>query len=447
MQPARMPGPDQPRPLLRIASIAGLATVFVALVWRTLNFVDAHAVNALFWDQWDFYIPFFEGGGVWDIFSRQHGPHRQGFGFLITRGLAWLSDWNSRWDAFAVAIAMLFAALLAVRLATRLGMALGIGLAAIPLFFLNIRQYEGYVGSSNLSHGAMPMLLFMVYCLVWLHSGPRLRIAVLSFLNFLLIFTGFGIFVGVLTPALFVIELWHSRKGPERSLIFWLLGGLASCAGAWALFMVGHYKSDELLLTWPTTYGLFMSRMYANFFGLPTTHALAVPVGGLMVAALFGIALWHGWRVLRKGPDAGRLSVILVCLAAFELGYTLSTALARAEFSVVTGPAASRYVPLMVPGALAVLLQLGQIRSRTLSLCACLTLAALTAAGTLKLRKDDIETITWYSEGRRNWSAAYLRTHSVEQANKESNFRTHPLDVQERLDYLEQHRLNMFSTK
>jgi hypothetical protein len=75
---------------------------FICLAWRQHQFVDRYAVNVIFWDQWDFYRPFFQGQGWWAPFSYQRGPHRQGAGFLITEILAGLSGWNSRWDGFGV---------------------------------------------------------------------------------------------------------------------------------------------------------------------------------------------------------------------------------------------------------------------------------------------------------------------------------------------------------
>lgn len=113
----------------RYALLGHLAVTatFMILAWRQHFFVDRNAVNLLYWDQWDFYFPLFHDGSLWDIFNYQHGPHRQGIGFILTSLLAQLSGWNSRWDAFGVSFVLTSAAGLGLQLARRCG-ASGLGL-------------------------------------------------------------------------------------------------------------------------------------------------------------------------------------------------------------------------------------------------------------------------------------------------------------------------------
>lgn len=70
--------------------------------------IDNYAVNLLFWDQWGFYAEFFEKGSYWDIFSHQHGPHRQGIGFILAKWIADLSAWDGKIEAFDWSIAISF---------------------------------------------------------------------------------------------------------------------------------------------------------------------------------------------------------------------------------------------------------------------------------------------------------------------------------------------------
>lgn len=91
-----------------------LAGVFLVLLFRMVWFVDQHAVNVLFWDQWDFLIYLFNGNtNLWDHFTLQHGPHRQGLGGVIISLLYPLSGWNVRVESFVavalVAISAIFA--------------------------------------------------------------------------------------------------------------------------------------------------------------------------------------------------------------------------------------------------------------------------------------------------------------------------------------------------
>src|SRR5271154_5332895 len=143
----------------RVLSRIFAGAAFAALALRQLCLVDRYAVNVLFFDQWGFYYPLFHGQGWWATFDRRHGPHREGIGLVLTRILAGLSGWNSRVDAFAVSAVIIAAALLALILLGRCGSRAGSGAAlAIPILFFNVHQFEAFVGASNLSHGAMPVL-------------------------------------------------------------------------------------------------------------------------------------------------------------------------------------------------------------------------------------------------------------------------------------------------
>ena len=435
--------------LLRITSAAALCALFLALALRQHSFVDANAVNVLFWDQWDLYNPFFKGGGIWDIFSFQHGPHRQGISFLITRVLAELSGWNVRWDAFAISFCMMGGAVLGLRLATRCGMKFGIGLAAVPLFFLNLRQYEGFVGASNLSHGAMPMFLFMLYCLTWFWENHAWRLVVLSLLSFILTFTGFGIFVAVLTPILLGIELLHAVRSKQNDRARWVIAALVASALSWFLFSRG-YRFDPAVDGFrfpyekPIEYLYFMGLMFTNFFGIPGHGTLTISIGVFITLSLAVICGGHGWQILRAGIDGRRVSVVLFGLSAFALLYTMNTAVGRVFLGFEDAPAASRYVPLMVPAGLALLLQIGQIKNRKLNFGLGLFLALCTASGTVMLHENDQKFVTWFRDGRQVWKETYLRTHNQAEADRAANFKVFPVPVDARMTYLEKHKLNLF---
>jgi len=55
-------------------------------------------------------------------------------------------------------------------------------------------------------------------------------------------------------------------------------------------------------------------------------------------------------------------------------------------------------------------------------------------------------TVNYYSEGRRAWKAAYLKTKDEVKANELSNFCVYPAPrLKERLQFLEKNRLNLFN--
>jgi hypothetical protein len=118
------PNPTKAAPTVRMARQGGLrdaaawvvAAVFAGLAWRQLEFVNTHAVNMMYADQWDLYQPMFLGQGWWETYVLQHGPHREGIGLLLTRALANASGWDSRWEAFAASILLIGAGALGLRL-------------------------------------------------------------------------------------------------------------------------------------------------------------------------------------------------------------------------------------------------------------------------------------------------------------------------------------------
>ena len=250
-----------------------VAVIFAALAWRQDRFVARYAVNLMYWDQWDFYFPLFHHQGWWDIFVRQHGPHREGVGLMVTRVLARLGGWNSRWDAFGVSDLIIGAAALALRLAWRCGIRGGLAVAAIPLIFFNLHQYEVFVGAANLSHGAMPMLLFMLYCLAWFCPEPRGRLLAVGGLTFLLVFTGFGMFIGLVTPILAGLEAIQALRSGDRTRAGFAVLALLMTAAAWALFFHDYLfiaTADAFRLPWNRwqEYFFFAAMMLANSFGL-----------------------------------------------------------------------------------------------------------------------------------------------------------------------------------
>jgi hypothetical protein len=445
------PGGPTPRRLpFRVASLSVVTAVFVGLAWRQLHFVDTHAVNILFWDQWDLYKPLFENQGWWQTFILQHGPHREGVGLVLMRILAELSGWNSRWEAFAESFLMIGAAALGLRLSLRFGVpSHALSLVAVPLLFLNVIQYEIFVGAVNLSHGAMPMLLFMAYCLCWFARNDRWRVLAISALTFLLIFTGFGVFVGGLTPLLFAVEGVQAWRAGERRHAAIAAGGLAAAGLSWALFARGYIfqaavPGFRFPYEHPTEYGVFIGRMLGNFFGAPMMSQSGVFLGLVVAAALLAIALWHGWRVVRIGVVTEPRSAVLFCLAAFTLTYCANNAVGRV-FTGPYAPLASRYVTLMIPGGMALFLQLALLGAERPFHWPALVFAALLVPGTAFPRSLDTMGINWYTEGRIHWKAAYLATHDEAQANKASHFSIYPGPLGDRLTFLEDRHLNLFA--
>lgn len=433
-----------------LASRCLVAAVFVALAGRQLLFVAAHAVNVLYMDQWDFYEPLFKGQGWWDTFIRQHGPHREGLGLVVTRILAGMSGWDSRWDAIAVSVFIIVAAALALRLGRCFGISGGsaVMLVGVPLIFFNVHQYELFVGAANISYGAMPMALFMGFCLCWFLRDIRWRFSLISVLTFLLIFTGFGFFVGLLAPLLLAVEAVQALRAREKSRAALALAALGSTAVSWALFVHGYTFQPAVVgfrfpYEHPTEYITFSARLLGNFFGAPILSISELLLGLAVGAALLAIALWHGRHLVLQGVAREPRSVVLFSLASFTLLFCANCAIGRV-FTGPTAPLAPRYVTFVIPAALAILLQLAVRRDRRVFIGLAAAYGILLLAGTTFSPAHEVAGANWYTEGRRTWKAAYLDSHDEAEATRIAHFPLYPGSIGDRLDYLERRRLNLF---
>ncbi|MFH0785318.1 MAG: hypothetical protein V2B20_25655 [Pseudomonadota bacterium] len=404
----------------------------------------------MYWDQWDFYTPLFQDGTLWDIFNRQHGPHRQGIGFILTSIIAQISGWNSRWDAFGVSFVLMGAAGLGFLLVRRCG-AHGFGLIVIPLLFLNIRQYEIFVGAANISHGAMPIFLFMSLCLAWFIRPIGWRLSALCFLTFLLIFTGFGLFVGFLVPLVLAVQAIHHFQRKEKRKGLSIVFALTGIGLAWVIFACG-YRFDPAVDGFrfpyekPLEYLFFVASMLNNYHGIRGYGIFVLSIGVFTLAILVVMAIWHGWRIIQGDEQDQNRSVVIFCLAAFTVIYCFETAVGRVFLGWKEASVASRYVTLLIPAGLALYLCFSGLKNRTLSNMLCFFYVALLLTGTLRLHKSDLRTIHTYSDGRLAWKAAYLKTGDERQSSERANFLIYPAtELKDRLRFLEKWQLNLFN--
>ncbi len=438
---------------IRLGLVA-VAVLTVLLAVHRLDFVSANTVNILYWDQWDIYDPLFRGDGWWGLFSHQHGPHRQGVGFLATAGLARLTQWDSRGDALLTVAATIAAALGAFPLARRCGARSGIALVTVPLIFLTMRQFEAWIGPANPSHGAFPILLTLLYGLTWFLRSLVWRLVLQVVLTLGLVFTGFGLFAGALSPVLLGIEAWrHRRKQALRPAVFAAVACLLTI-GVWVLFFTG-YKNQPAVAGFhfpherPIEYGYFSALMLASYLGWHGHLMLDLAGGFVFLGLLLIVAVVHGIRILRTSPTEEPASAVLLILSAGTLLYCINTAVGRVVLGWQEAPYAPRYVTLIAPGILALYLQAERLTSHHIRNACWAALLALVAWSGLVLSPGDREAAAWYRRGREKWKDVYLTTGSQHEANvatsPDQGFTIHPGDLTAKLRYLREHRLNLFA--
>lgn len=84
--------------------------------------------------------------------------------------------------------------------------------------FPTLQQFETFIGTPNLSHSAIPLALIMLYCLALLQPRYQRRFAWLLVLSFFLVFTGYGMFMGLVTLAIFALEFYWRVVFPAQDL-------------------------------------------------------------------------------------------------------------------------------------------------------------------------------------------------------------------------------------
>jgi hypothetical protein len=145
-------------------------------------------------------------------------PSSRGRGSRDGQLAAGVTHWNSRVQAFAIGAATVLAMVLTIRLKLRL--------------FLPADHYRrdnpcNVLGSRGPgpSAQAVPLPLIMAYCLSWLQERRLLRYALVIVINFLPIYTGYGIFIAGITLAPLALEVTAACRremSGERLFLFWL---------------------------------------------------------------------------------------------------------------------------------------------------------------------------------------------------------------------------------
>lgn len=143
-----------------------LILLATSLVIRWFYYIDKYSVNVLFYDMWTFYEPFFNGNhSIIELYTWQHGPHRQGIGFLLTRYIDAISGWNTRWICFAIGILVFLTALIYLRVKRHLFNRFNYFDVIIVFIVLSPAQYGLFANTANISHGAAPAILLSAFCL------------------------------------------------------------------------------------------------------------------------------------------------------------------------------------------------------------------------------------------------------------------------------------------
>jgi hypothetical protein len=432
---------------LHLPVIAVSGALLVA-AYRLVEAVSRYSVNLIFWDQWDFYTPLFNRSSLWQVFFWEHSPHREGIGLVLDKFVLDWTHWNSRAEAFFMVGALLAAAIVALSLKRKLFGSFSYSDIIIPSIFLTLAQMEVLVGEENPSYSVFPELLIGLYCLAWMLQKPIARYATVLVLNFLLIYTGFGIFMGVVTIGGLLFELQRAfRSGPNpRGLT---TGAFVLAIASLASFFY-HYRWDPSIAchfpdphVW--NYAWFVGLMMAYFLGLRAVLP-ATLTGVILVTAASAILLWHGVRLWRR-QGASPSNLIVVILLSFSLLFAANAAVGRTCFGMPEAAQFSRYMGLLVPAFLAIYFHLLTLQEGTVRTALLWLFVLAVIPGTVCMPNGYSPQIV--KDGKLAWKTCILQTGNIDYCDHATGFQVYPnprrTQLLEKLQFLQKNRLNLYS--
>ena len=443
---------------MRISASRGgqalVAIVFAALAFRLFRLTAQYAVNIFFWDQWDFNdATLFEHHSLWQIFRFQHGPHRQGLGGVLAALVEPWFRWNSRSEAFLVTAIVVAAGLSMLYLKYRLFGSLAWTDVAIPMIVFSPSQWESIWNTVNLAHGILPVLLMVLYCLAWTWQNQRAKYALITALNFVTLYTGFGLFVGLLTPPLLFAKYREARAQTLATRLY-----LAACmvvsVVSLASFFVAYRNDDasgceSLFSAPPLAYLRFLSLMFATPFGVRGIGWAATTLGAAVLLGVAAIALVSWKKVLGNYGESRTPHIVLAILSTYSILFCGVATLGRTCTGLVEAHT-SRYgsyrqlaVLSLFFWALAARRPVWRIWPRGWTY-----LLALLLIPSIFITSHDDEGMNSLYELKAGWRDCYLGGHDIATCDKENGAiypypqRTH---LQQKLDFLRATRQNLFA--
>ena len=426
--------------------------VSMILAARLFVLVSRNAVNIFFNDQWDFYdATLFQKHPLWEMFRWQYGPPRLGLGLLLSKLLEPYFHWNSRGEALLATAIVTVAAVAALFLKTRLWGRLRWFDLAIALIFFTPAQFESLWITPNFSHGPLPLLLIVLYCLALSCEAASTRYALALILNFAAIYTGFGLFIGFITPLWLLLDYYsrrESRQGANWPLVFLALS-LASLGS----FFAGYRLDPDAACFSLEPHGAarylnFAALLLAHFFGARGARPIgSLLLGGALLAAMMFVVVSFAWRFLETKNYAAR-NLIPAVLTGYGLIFCASTAYGRACFGsyVAFSSRYTEYVELAMLGLYFYTLGLRGLWTRKVFPGLLLMLLLI---GALAIPQQDRDDMRYYHEKKENWRNCYLKTEDLQGCDLAVHFGVYPLaertGLKEKLEYLKRTKQNLYS--
>ena len=435
------------------AAMLLVGAAFVAFGIRMFSLISEYAVNIFYSDQWEFNdATLFQKHSLWQMFAWQHGPHRQGLGALLEKLVDPWFGWNSRAESFVVGGVIVAAALGAIFLKFRLYGRLAASDILIPAIFFTPGQWETLVLTPNFAHGPLPLLLAVLYFLAWTLPKAKVKYPLVLVVNFFAIYTGFGLLLGLITPVLLVLDHVTTSSDQRVSKLYVSMAIVISLLSLGSFFLGWKFNPDLDCFSpkprSPGWYAIYIALMLANFFAVRGITTIPRVVGGVVLLILVAVALTALRQLIftdRLEASAAHAAKRLVSfgMITYSLLFCVATAYGRLCGGL---PQSSRYIIYLEVGMLGLYFYLlslpsGRLRMWTLALYLASTLSAVAVV--------DRSEVFFYSLGKRQWKACFLRTEDFAGCNEITGFTifSHAPErtrLREKLDFLKKARLNLY---
>jgi hypothetical protein len=421
--------------------------VFAATLSRLVAVVNRYSVNMIFWDQWDFYTPLFNRAPLWRIFTWEHAPIREGLGLVLDKFVLDATRWNTRAEALFMVAVLFLATIAALALKQKLYGRWSYSDVVIPCLILTFAQVEILIGEENPSYSVFPELLIILYCLAWTISKPILRYGSVVILNFLLIYTGFGFFMGPVTIGILILDLRRefrtstSLRLPTAALVV----ALASQASFFYHYQWSTEISCPLFRAPIWQYPWFMALMMSYFFGLRVVVVASI-LGSAIALTAVAILAWHFLRLWRE-RQWSPIDLTIVILLAYTLFFQANSALGRVCLGMPFAAQFSRYMGLLVPAFLAIYLHVLTWRRKRTQAAALILLLLALIPSTLQIPAGYSPQAV--HDGKAAWQACILQVGQIDYCDRATNFPVYPFarktNLLEKLQFLQENRFNLYS--
>jgi hypothetical protein len=425
--------------LARCGPLLAISVVFLALLSRLVEIVWRYSVNIFFSDHWAIEDAILFQHHSWlEIFRWQYGLHRQGIGGIVLAIFEPLTGWNERATALLAIGILASACAVALVLKHRLFGTVTYLDVTIPLLFLTPTQYETLIGSLNPAYAPLPTLLVLLFCIAWTLNDERLRRPALLTTNFFSIYTGYGLFLGLLTPLLFGAELIRTRK---RIALISLLISVASLAS----FFIGYRRLGGGVCEARTSnggdYAAFVILLFSRFAQIPPSLPVASLFLALAAVSFLGATVFG---FMAKFDISSSPKIVICTLTLFS---TLFVGAATYGRSCSGAGFESRYMSYLILAFFGMYLGSLMPRGRATGMTVLLVAIALLSSAFVGPHLG--QSTTRLSNLQMAWRDCYISTRDIAACDATTGSfiynQPEPPDLQPKLDELERNRLNLFA--